>query len=85
MSQMIDKESLKHAIKAVWIRSLTEIQPDILEGLQNARDTERNERARQYLDIIIENHAFTDTNTAIQLARALEDFQITTLRSRSTR
>jgi len=50
---MIDKESLKHAIKAVWIRSLTEIQPDILEGLQNARDTERNERARQYLDIII--------------------------------
>ena len=65
MSQMIDKESLKHAIKAVWIRSLTEIQPDILEGLQNARDTERNERARQYLDIIIENAQIATRNGTV--------------------
>lgn len=54
MSQ-IKKETLKDAIKAVWTRSLTEIQPDILEGLEQTLAAERNERARQYLDIIIQN------------------------------
>ena len=44
---LIKKETLKNAIKAVWIRSLTEIQPDILEGLEQAMAAERNERARQ--------------------------------------
>lgn len=53
--ESISKETLKAAIKAIWIRSLTEIQPDILEGLQKAKETETNERAKKYLDIIIQN------------------------------
>lgn len=44
--ESISKETLKAAIKAIWIRSLTEIQPDILEGLQKAKETETNERAK---------------------------------------
>ena len=51
----LTKNDLKKAIKAVWIRSLTEIQPDILAGLERAREAETNARAQKYLDIIIEN------------------------------
>lgn len=51
----LTKQQLKSAIKAVWIRSLTEIQPDILNGLNQARTNERNERAKKYLDILMEN------------------------------
>lgn len=51
----IEKETLKNAIKSVWIRSLTEIQPDILDGLKQAMESERNGRAKKYLNIIIQN------------------------------
>lgn len=62
---LIKKETLKNAIKAVWIRSLTEIQPDILEGLEQAMAAERNERARQYLDIIIQNARIATQNGTV--------------------
>ena len=62
---LIKKETLKNAIKAVWIRSLTEIQPDILEGLEQAMAAERNERARQYLDIIIQNAQIATQNGTV--------------------
>ena len=62
---LIKKETLKNAIKAVWIRSLTEIQPDILEGLEQAMAAERNERARQYLDIIIQNARIASQNGTV--------------------
>lgn len=48
-------EQLKTVIKNVWIRSLTELPPDIMEALVAARDSETNERARKYLSIMIEN------------------------------
>lgn len=51
----ITKEQLKHAIKAVWIRSLTEIQPDVLNALEQARDAESGVRDKQYLEVLIEN------------------------------
>ncbi|HBR08918.1 MAG TPA: fumarate hydratase [Clostridiales bacterium] len=51
----LTKEQLKAAVKAVWIRSLTEIQPDVINALRRAREAETNRRAQQYLDIIIEN------------------------------
>ncbi len=57
----LSKEQLKSAIKAVWIRSLTEIQPDVLNALRHAREVETSPRAQKYLDIIIEN-AVTATN-----------------------
>ena len=52
---LISKETLKSAIKTVWIRSLTEIQPDVLQALNKALERETNPRGRQYLEILIEN------------------------------
>lgn len=51
----ISKETLKSAIKTVWIRSLTEIQPDVLRALNKALERETDPRGRQYLEILIEN------------------------------
>lgn len=51
----VSKDTLKAAVKAVWIRSLTEIQPDVLHALTAARDRETSLRGKQYLDILIEN------------------------------
>ena len=51
----ISKMILKKAVKEVWVRSLTEISPDILESLYAARKKETNIMAQKYLDIMIEN------------------------------
>ncbi len=61
----LTKDDLKKAIKAVWIRSLTEIQPDILAGLEHAREVETNPRAKNYLDIIIENARTATKNHSV--------------------
>lgn len=53
--QTTSKETLKSAIKTVWIRALTEIQPDVLQALHDARERESSPRGRQYLSILIEN------------------------------
>lgn len=45
----IDKETLKAAIKKVWIRAQTEIQPDVLEALEKAKENETDERAKTSL------------------------------------
>ena len=46
---------MKRAIKDVWVRSLTEIQPDVLEALENALENETSHRGKQYLQILIQN------------------------------
>lgn len=69
--------------QGVWIRAsrddswaLRGSLPNRVLDLAAARvEAMRNEGGRD-LDIIIENHAFTDTNTAIQLGRALEPYGI---------
>lgn len=61
----LTKEQLKKAIKEVWIRSLTEIQPDILSALKEARERERSPRAQRYLDIIIENAQTASKNRTV--------------------
>lgn len=53
--QTISREVLKSAVKTAWVRSLTEIQPDVLEALTQARERETNPRGKQYLDILIQN------------------------------
>ena len=53
--ESIQPEVLRSAIKEVWIRSLTEVQPDVLNALVKARAEETNPRGQQYLDILIEN------------------------------
>lgn len=55
MESTVSKQQLKDAVKAVWIRSLTQMPPDILAGLEAARDRERNPRGKEYLDILIKN------------------------------
>lgn len=76
---MINQETMKRAIKKVWIRSLTEIQPDILEGLEKAMDSERNERAKKYLDIIIQNaKTATQNGTVICQDTGVPTFYIRT-------
>lgn len=55
MTGCVTKDLLKAAIKEVWVRSLTEIPPDILSGLRAAREKERTPRGREYLDILIQN------------------------------
>ncbi len=52
---MIQKETMKAAVKEVWIRSLTVLQPDVLEALTGALERERSPRGREYLGIMIEN------------------------------
>lgn len=52
---MITKEVLKSAVKEVWVRSLTEIQHDVLEALESAYQKESNPRGKQYLEILIQN------------------------------
>lgn len=61
----LSKEQLKKAIKEVWIRSLTEIQPDILAALRQAYEIETNPRAKQYLGIIIENSLTATKNGTV--------------------
>ena len=53
--ESIQPEVLRSAIKEVWIRALTEVQPDVLNALVKARAEETNPRGQQYLDILIEN------------------------------
>lgn len=53
--QEISKSTLKSAIKEVWVRSLTEIQPDVMEALKKAYENETNSRGKQYLEILIQN------------------------------
>ena len=51
----LDKETLKAAVKEVWIRSLTQLQPDVEEALVQACDKETNERAKKYLGSMLDN------------------------------
>lgn len=53
--QDISKDTIKAAVKAVWIRSLTEVQPDVLEALERAREREGDPRGIKHLDILIQN------------------------------
>lgn len=53
--EQISKETLKAAVKEVWVRALTEIQPDVLEGLGRALASETNPRGKKHLEILIEN------------------------------
>ena len=65
MQGTISKDLMKSAVKEVWIRSLTEIQPDILEALNAAREKETNERGRKYLDILIQNALLATQNRTV--------------------
>lgn len=65
MQGTISKDLMKSAVKEVWIRSLTEIQPDILEALNTAKEKETNERGRQYLDILIQNALLATQNRTV--------------------
>lgn len=62
---LVDKDTMKRAVKEVWIRSLTEISPDILAGLEAARDRESSERGKNYLDILIKNARMATENHTV--------------------
>ena len=53
--ETVSPETIKSAVKTAWVRSLTEIQPDVLEALQQAAQRESSPRGRQYLEILIQN------------------------------
>lgn len=66
--------------QGVWVRAsqddtwrLRGSMADKVLRLAKARVKAMREEGGENLDIIIENHAFTDTNTAIQLGQALEE------------
>lgn len=61
----VDFETLKSAVKDVWIRSLCEISPDILQGLYRALVRETNPRARAHLEIMIQNVLLSRENGAV--------------------
>lgn len=63
--QNISKEVLKEAVKAVWVRSLTELPPDILEALATARERESDPRGKQYLDLLIKNAETAGKNHSV--------------------
>lgn len=69
--------------KSLWIRACEDDSwnlrgsiPHKVLDLACARVEAMREAGGRDLDIIIENHAFTDTNTAIQLGAALEPYGI---------
>ncbi len=51
----ISKEQLKKAIKQVWLRSLTEIPPDVLAALEEAEARESDPRGKKCLSLLIES------------------------------
>ena len=53
--ETVSPETIKSAVKTAWVRSLTEIQPDVLEALQQAAQRESSPRGKQYLEILIQN------------------------------
>lgn len=53
--QKLSKEQLKAAVKAVWVRSLTHIPPDVLAALESAAAAETEARARRYLELMLKN------------------------------
>ncbi len=53
--EMITQDTLKSAIKEVWVRALTETQPSVLQALQDALERESSPRGKQYLEILIQN------------------------------
>lgn len=61
----VNKELLKTAVKKTWVRSLTEIRPDVLEALMTARERETSERGRQYLDLLIKNAIMAKKNRTV--------------------
>lgn len=61
----ISKETLKAAVKEVWIRSLTEVPPDVLEALVAARERESSPRGRANLDILIDNAKLARQNRIV--------------------
>lgn len=61
----LDKETLKAAVKEVWIRSLTQLQPDVEEALVQACDKETNERAKKYLGIMLDNARIAKKNRSV--------------------
>ena len=67
--ESIQPEVLRSAIKEVWIRALTEVQPDVLNALVKARAEETNPRGQQYLDILIENAKKTPRKIASSFVR----------------
>ena len=69
--------------QGTWIRAseddswkLRGIMPNRVLDLACARVAAMREAGGRDIDIIIENHAFTDSNTAVQLAKALEPYRI---------
>lgn len=63
--KMISKDSLKAAIKEVWIRSLTEIRPDVLEALESAKAAETNKQAEGYLEVMLQNVQIARRNRSV--------------------
>ncbi len=61
----IGKDTLKSAVKTIWVRSLTEVQPDVLASLIAARDRESSPHGREYLDILIENARLAAKNCTV--------------------
>ncbi len=53
--QAISQDTLKKAVKDVWVRSLTEIPSDVFQALIEADKRESNVQGRKYLDILIDN------------------------------
>lgn len=51
----ISKELMKRAIKDTWVRSITEIQPDVLAALEDSLQKESTERGKRCLEILIRN------------------------------
>lgn len=63
--QNIRMDCVKKAVKAVWLRSLTEIPADVLVKLKEARDRETNPRARKNLDLLIESAETAGKNKTV--------------------
>ncbi len=63
--ETIGKESLKAAVKTVWIRALTEAPPDVVKALKAAYERESSPRGKKTLGILIENARMAAENKVV--------------------
>lgn len=61
----VGKDILKSAVKEVWIRSLTEVQPDVMTALLAARAKESSQRSQNCLDLLIKNAGLAAKNRTV--------------------
>ncbi len=62
---MISKETMKSAVKALWLRCLTQIPPQVREKLREMAEEEPGERGRDCLKMLLESAETAENHRSV--------------------